>query len=240
MSTQDDVIGLIAEVLEQSPDEISPGDHFLEDLGASSFDIVTLVMRIEQHYALGETPDEALGQIATVGDVVGLVQSVRQGEGGAAAASEGLEVVDVAIASDHAGVELKAALIEWFRRRGFTFVDLGPASGVSVDYPDFASLVAERVVEGGAERGVLICGTGIGMSLAANKVKGIRAALVSEPVSAELSRQHNDANVLCLGARMIGEVMAQRCVERFMTTRFDPGDDGRHRRRVQRIQALEG
>ncbi len=237
MSTQDDVIGLIAEVLEQSPDEISPGDHFIEDLGASSFDIVTLVMRIEQHYALGETPDEALGQIATVGDVVGLVQSVRQGEGSAPSADA--EVVDIAIASDHAGFELKSALVEWFRRRGFTFVDLGPSSPASVDYPDFAVRVTERVVAGGAERGVLVCGSGIGMSLAANKVNGIRAALVNEPVSAELARQHNDANVLCLGGRLIGDVMAQRCVERFMTTRFDPGDDGRHRRRVQHIQALE-
>ena len=235
MSTQDDVIQMIAEVLEQSPDEISPGDHFIEDLGASSFDIVTLVMRIEQHYALGETPDDDLQKIATVGDVIELVRSMRtEGE-----PSEAVDVVDIAIASDHAGVELKASLVEWFRKRGFTYVDLGPARGTSVDYPDFAALVAERVTSGDAERGILICGTGIGMSIAANKARGVRAALVSEPISAEFSRRHNDANVLCLGARVIGDMMAQRCIETFMTTRFDAGDDGRHRRRIQRIHSIE-
>ena len=181
MSTQDDVIRLIAEVLEQSPDEISPGDHFIEDLGASSFDIVTLVMRIEQHYALGETPDDALQKIATVGDVVGLVHSVRQ-VGGEASEASSSQVVDIAIASDHAGIELKAGLVAWFRRRGFTYVDLGPAQGASVDYPEFASLVATRVVSGDAERGVLICGTGIGMSIAANKVREIGRASCRERV----------------------------------------------------------
>jgi len=233
MSTKDEVVRLVAEVLEQDPGSIRLGEHFINDLGASSLDIVTLVMRIEQHYMLGETPDSQLEQIQTVGDLVDLVGSLRDGE-----PSIVEEVVDVVIASDHAGVELKAQMIEWLRGKGLHALDLGPHDQGSVDYPDFAALVAGKVVAKEALRGILICGSGIGMSIAANKVEGIRAALVSEPISARLCRQHNDANVLCLGARLIGPDMAFACVDAFMHTEFTPGDDGRHRRRVQRMMTL--
>jgi ribose 5-phosphate isomerase B len=233
-STKDEVVRLVAEVLEQDPGSIRLEEHFINDLGASSLDIVTLVMRIEQHYMLGETPDSQLEQIQTVGDLVEMVRSFRDlGEPSIAE-----EVVDVAIASDHAGVELKAQMVEWLRSKGLQSVDLGPHETVSVDYPDFAALVAGKVVAGEATSGILICGSGIGMSIAANKVEGIRAALVSEPISARLCRQHNDANVLCLGARMIGVEMAFACADAFLHTEFTPGDDGRHRRRVQRMMAL--
>lgn len=231
-STRDEVVGLVTEVLEQPAGSVSLTDHFLEDLGASSLDIVTLVMRIEQHYGLGETPDSQLEQIETVGHLVELVDAIRQG----GEPSHAAEVVDIAIASDHGGVELKAALGEWFRRQGYTFVDLGPADLTSVDYPEFARRVVHKVLQGDARRGILICGTGLGMSYAANRHRGIRAALVSETVSARLAREHNDANVLCLGGRMIGPEMARQIVEVFMNTSFTPGSDGRHRRRVQAIE----
>lgn len=145
----------------------------------------------------------------------------------------------VALGSDHAGAELKASLRAWLEAEGVSVLDLGPEPGVSVDYPDFAERLGLAVREGRAEQGVLICGSGVGVSIAANKVKGIRAALVSEPVSAALARQHNNANVVCLGARLLGEDMARECVETFLNTPFDPGDDGRHRRRVELIAQVQ-
>ncbi|TDP64441.1 ribose-5-phosphate isomerase [Bradymonas sediminis] len=146
--------------------------------------------------------------------------------------------VQVAIASDHAGVELKAALAEWLIARGVSLRDLGPQDGQSVDYPDYAKRLGDEVVQGRAQKGVLICGSGVGVSIAVNKVAGVRAALVSEPLSASLARQHNDANVICLGARIVGEAMARACVQAFLDGEFDPGDDGRHQRRVDKIAAV--
>lgn len=146
--------------------------------------------------------------------------------------------VQVAIASDHAGVELKSALADWLGARGVSLRDLGPHDAGSVDYPDFAQRLGEEVAQGRAQKGVLICGSGVGVSIAVNKVAGIRAALVSEPVSASLARQHNDANVICLGARLVGEDMARACVQTFLDGAFEPGDDGRHQRRVDKIAAV--
>ncbi len=234
MSTESRVIELVAQTLELSIDDIGVDDRFIEDLGANSLDIVNLIWRIEEAFSLPETPESVLEQIATVGDLVEMVARTRPDE-----PSEAYEVSDVAIASDHAGVELKAALATWLREQGKTVVDLGPAETVSVDYPDFAELVGNKVTEGHADRGILICGSGIGMSIAANKVAGVRAALVSEPLSASLSRKHNNANVLCMGARTIGEEMAKACITSFLETDFDPGDDGRHQRRVGRIAEIE-
>lgn len=234
MSTQAKVSEVIAQTLEISQEEISVDDHFIDDLGANSLDIVNLIWRIEEVFALPETPESVLEDVATVGDLVALVDRARRGE-----LSEASETVDVALASDHAGVELKAELAHWLGERGLTVADLGPAESHSVDYPDFAEVLARRVAEAGAERGILICGSGIGMSIAANKVDGVRAALVTDPLMAELSRRHNDANVLCLGARIIGRDMAKACAEAFLNTDFDPGDDGRHQRRVGRIHEIE-
>ena len=149
------------------------------------------------------------------------------------------EFVDIAIASDHAGVELLRRLVTWLRQNGYDVLDLGPESGRSVDYPDYAKQVTDAIKQERAQSGILICGSGLGMSIAANRVEGIRAALVSEPVSAKLARQHNDANVLCLGARMIGEQMAQACIDVFLTSPFEPGNDDRHRRRIRRIETLK-
>src|SRR5690554_414925 len=146
--------------------------------------------------------------------------------------------VQVAIASDHAGVELKSALVDWLGARGVSLRDLGPYDAQSVDYPDFARILGEEVARGDAQKGVLICGSGVGVSIAVNKVAGIRAALVTEPLTAGLARRHNDANVLCLGARIIGEEMARACVQAFLDEAFEPGDDGRHQRRVDKIARL--
>lgn len=251
MSIQDEIIGFVAEVLEQDARSLKLSDHFVQDLAASSIDIMTLVMRIEQHYGLAETPDEQLMQIATIGDLIALIKSIAAGDeidlGGEGELIGGLaqrsfaedDFVDIAIASDHAGVELLRKLVIWLRHNGYDVLDLGPEVEHSVDYPDYARQVTDAIKQERAQSGILICGSGLGMSIAANRVEGIRAALVSEPVSARLARQHNDANILCLGSRMIGEQMAQACIDVFLTTPFEPGNDDRHRRRIRRIETLK-
>lgn len=138
----------------------------------------------------------------------------------------------VAIANDHAGVVLKQLLLAQVNGCGFTPLDLGTNNTDSVDYPDYGRLVAEAVAHGRAQFGIAICGSGIGISIAANRHPGIRAALCSSGLAAELSRQHNDANVLCLGARLIGEAEASECVRRFLTTAFE---GGRHCARVEKL-----
>lgn len=143
----------------------------------------------------------------------------------------------VVIASDHAGVALKTTLRELLHAEGHQVTDLGTHSEESCDYPDYATLAAEHLVRGEADRGVLICGTGVGMAISANKVRGIRAASVSEPVSAALARSHNDANVVCIGARIVGPEMAVEIVRTFLNTPFSNGE--RHARRVAKIAALD-
>lgn len=138
----------------------------------------------------------------------------------------------VAIASDHAGLELKTALKAQLEALGFSANDLGTQENASVDYPDFANALALWVKEKEGRRGILVCGSGIGMSIAANRHKGIRAALCHSGLEADLSRRHNDANVLCLGSRILGVEMARECVARFLTTRFE---GGRHQMRVEKL-----
>jgi ribose 5-phosphate isomerase B len=138
----------------------------------------------------------------------------------------------IAIASDHAAVGLKAALADWLRGEGHDVEDLGTNGEASVDYPDFGYRLAGHVAAGKAERGVALCGTGIGISIAVNRHPGVRCALVSEPLSATLSREHNDANVIAMGARIIGIEMAKACLTAFLTTPF--GGD-RHARRVGKL-----
>jgi len=140
--------------------------------------------------------------------------------------------VKIAIGCDHAGVDLKRALLDSVLKK-HEVIDMGTNSKESVDYPDIAKLVAHAVANGDVESGILICGTGIGMAMAAGKVKGIRAARCSEPYSAEMSRRHNNANVLCFGARVIGSGMAEKIVEKWLSTPFD---GGRHARRVAKIE----
>lgn len=233
MTTRDRVIATIADALEVPAGEIRPESRFIDDLGATSLDIVNLIWRVEEVFELGETPESVLEGIETVGDLVDLVDGMRSDE-----PSEVVDTADVLIASDHAGVELKAALIEAMRAKRIACVDLGPNDTGAVDYPSFASVLANRIASHGG-LGVLICGTGIGMSIAANKVHGVRAALANDPVSAAATRKHNAANVLCLGARIIGKDMAIACLQAFLDTEFDPGDDGRHLRRVTMISELE-
>lgn len=139
----------------------------------------------------------------------------------------------IAIASDHAGVELKTLVKQWLQEYADSVIDLGADdAGVSVDYSDFGNKLAETVLSGKAQYGVAICGSGIGISIAANRHKGIRAALCHSGVSAALSRQHNNANVLCLGARLLSVETAQECVQQFFTTAFE---GGRHERRVEKL-----
>ncbi len=142
----------------------------------------------------------------------------------------------IAIGCDHGGFEHKNAIKEHLKKRGFTVNDYGIKELVSVDYPDIAVLVADSIVNNENDLGILVCGTGIGMSLAANKVKGIRAAAVSEHFSAKYTRLHNNSNVLCLGGRVVGIGTALELVDLFVDTEFE-GD--RHQRRVDKITAIE-
>jgi len=138
----------------------------------------------------------------------------------------------IAIASDHAALALKSALAEHLRAAGHDVADLGPHDEASVDYPDYGYRLASAIADGSAERGVALCGSGIGISIAVNRNLAARAALVSEPLSARLSREHNDANVIAMGARLIGIEMAKACIDAFLSTKF--GGD-RHQRRVDKL-----
>ena len=141
----------------------------------------------------------------------------------------------IAIGCDHAGVELKKYIISELSKKGFEFEDMG-TDGEPCDYPDMAEKVCRKVTEGACERGILICGTGIGMSMAANNIKGIRAALCADSFSTKFTRLHNDANVMCMGARTMGPGLAAELAEIFLTTGFE---GGRHQRRIDLITALE-
>ncbi len=140
----------------------------------------------------------------------------------------------IAIGSDHGGYALKCAVMEHLKKRGLEYKDFGCYSEASCDYPDIAKPVARAVASGECERGILICGTGIGISITANKVKGIRAALCSDCFSAEATRQHNDANILAMGARVLGEGLALKIVDTFLDTPFS--NDERHIRRINKIE----
>lgn len=142
----------------------------------------------------------------------------------------------VSIAADHAGFEEKQLLVEYLRELGCEVVDRGPANDDRVDYPDFAALVAADVASGEAERGVLVCGTGIGMAIAANKVDGIRAANVITPEFAQLAREHNDANVVTVSGRFVTDEVNRAIVKAFLETDFG---GGRHAGRVEKIMALQ-
>lgn len=145
----------------------------------------------------------------------------------------GSEGAIVAIGSDHAGFHLKAELYAWLREAGYGVQDWGTDGTESVDYPDFARAVAEAVAAGQARWGLLVCGTGIGMCMGANRIAGVRAANCGDATAARLARAHNDANVMTLGARLIGPEVARDCVLAFLGTDFDGGD--RHRRRVAKL-----
>lgn len=138
----------------------------------------------------------------------------------------------IAIASDHAAFGLKASLREWLLEEGHEVADLGPETAESVDYPDFGYDLASVVAEGTADFGVALCGSGIGISIAVNRNPLVRCALVSEPLSAALAREHNDANVIALGARLTGPDMAKACLAAFLDTEFA---GGRHQRRVDKL-----
>lgn len=138
----------------------------------------------------------------------------------------------IAIASDHAAIELKTALREWLIELGHEVADLGPETPDSVDYPDYGYKLASVVADGTAERGIALCGSGIGISMSVNRNPAVRCALVSEPLSAALCREHNDANCIAMGARLTGVDMAKACVSAFLETEFA---GGRHQRRVDKL-----
>jgi ribose 5-phosphate isomerase B len=142
----------------------------------------------------------------------------------------------IAVGSDHRGYAVKERIIELLRRLNQEVIDAGTHSCDSIDYPDIAAVVAEKVSKGEVDRGILICGTGIGMCITANKFDGVRAAPVHDDLSAEMSRRHNDLNVLCLSADMLGEKLIDRMVEIWLHTDFE---GGRHARRVDKISQLE-
>jgi ribose 5-phosphate isomerase B len=142
----------------------------------------------------------------------------------------------IALAADHAGFALKRDLAEWLREAGHDVLDLGTNSEVSVDYPEYGAKLARAIASGEAERGIAVCGSGIGISIAVNRNPACRCARVDDPLSARLSREHNDSNVLALGGRLIGGDMARACVTAFLGTDFA---GGRHQRRVDELSALQ-
>ena len=143
----------------------------------------------------------------------------------------------VALAADHAGFELKEKMAAFLKEAGFEVVDLGTSNREPVDYPDFARAIGEALREGKAERGILICGSGVGACVAANKMKNIRAGLCHDTYSAHQGVEHDDINVLCLGSRVIGEELARELVSAFLAARFT-GEE-RHMRRLAKVQAME-
>jgi ribose 5-phosphate isomerase B len=143
----------------------------------------------------------------------------------------------IAIGCDHGGLEHKNAIADFLKENGFEVKDFGIYEQVAVDYPDIAAKVCESVISGESERAILVCGTGIGMNMAANKHKGIRAAQCGDTFSAKMTRQHNDANVLTLGGRVIGPELAKEIVREFLTNKFE---GGRHQTRVDKMMSFEG
>ena len=143
----------------------------------------------------------------------------------------------IALGCDHGGLELKEKVKAHLKQRGFEILDCGTYSTDSCDYPDFGAAAARAVAKGDCERGIVICTTGIGISIAANKVKGIRCALLSDLMSARMTRQHNDTNMMALGAAVVGPMLALQIVDTWLDTEFE---GGRHQRRVDKLSALEG
>ncbi len=141
----------------------------------------------------------------------------------------------IALASDHAGFVLKSALIRHIADLGHEIIDLGTDSTDSVDYPDFGAAIGQAVADGEADRGVAVCGSGIGICIAANKIAGVRAATVHDVTSARMTRLHNNANIMCVGERFVGEQVALDAADAFLSTEFE---GGRHTRRVEKINAL--
>ena len=138
----------------------------------------------------------------------------------------------IAIASDHAALEMKVDLVQWLGEQGHEVNDLGTHTSASVDYPDYGYKLGEAIASGAAERGIALCGSGIGIAIAANRNPKVRCAQISEPLSARLCRSHNDANAIAMGARLIGPEMARACVTAFLTTEFE---GGRHGARVDKL-----
>lgn len=142
----------------------------------------------------------------------------------------------IAVAADHRGREVQVQLFKWLQQEGHEVVEMDTCQSKACDYPDIAYPIASSVAEGKIDRAVLICGTGIGMCIAANKVKGVRAAMVHDEIGADLSRRHNDANILCLSADMLGQRIINRIVKAWLNTEFE---GGRHARRNAKIKAIE-
>ncbi len=143
----------------------------------------------------------------------------------------------IAIGSDHGGMSLKVAVIECLKSKGIKYKDFGAFTTESVDYPDYGQAVAEAVVSGECQSGIVICGTGLGISIAANKVKGIRAAVCTDPFMAKMARQHNNANILALGERVVGVGLAMEILEAWLNSDFE--SEGRHGSRVDKIKEIE-
>ena len=143
----------------------------------------------------------------------------------------------IGLASDHAGFELKQYVKQWLDARGWSYKDFGTYTAESCDYPEYAAAAANAVAQGACDRGIVLCTTGIGVSIAANKVKGVRCALLSDPLSARMTREHNDTNMMAMGAGIVGEMLAKEIVDIWLDTPFSGGE--RHQRRIDKLTALE-
>ncbi len=228
------LLELIADVLEVDAKEVRPESHFFNDLGASSLDIAEMVWRIEDeaHFGVSEIPDEVLENVRCVADVIDFIEGQHHAPPAASV------TVDVALGSDGASEVFKDLVAAHLKASGLNVKDLGPkgghnAAGATVE------AVAGMVASGEARFGVLIDGAGVGACIAANKVVGVRAASVADFTTARLARQLHDANVICLGARLLGPDVAKSCLDTFLAASFTPGDTGENKIWMHQLKDLE-
>ena len=232
------ILALVADVLEMKVADLSPETHLFEDLGVSSLDLAEVVWRLEEdpRFGIGEIPDEDLQALATVGDIIAFIDRRMRQDADPVSIDGGATVM---IAADHHGRALAEVLRIHLTNRGIKARALIPDPGVEIEYPDYAEAVANAVVRGEVEQGVLVGRVGLGMAIAANKVDGVRAVSSSAEFVARMSRQRYNANILCLGAGVLGEDAARSSLDAFLDTTFDPGADGRNLRCIHRIHDIE-
>ncbi len=237
MDVSSHILLIVADVLELDPAEVKLDSHLVYDLGANSVDIADLIWRIESDpkWEIEEIPHEILLSFETIQDVVKYLEQHHK-----STVQPNINIAArVVLASDHGGRSLRAILRAHIEDQQITVRDLGTDEPHEVDFPEYAEVAARAVARGEAEYAVLVGRTGIGMAMAANKVNGVRAAVVHNLLTARLCRQRYDANILCLGASLLGEGLAALCVNEFLATAFQPGSHGERRRHLSRIHDIE-
>ncbi|MCP4227401.1 MAG: RpiB/LacA/LacB family sugar-phosphate isomerase [Actinomycetia bacterium] len=227
----------MADVLESNSSDINPDQHLIDDLGASSLDIAEMIWRIEDDpfFGVGEIPDDVLDQIGTIGHIIAFIEhnqqaSIKTPEPGQAS---------MILGADHHGRLLREVLVQTMESLGHLTEEIGAVDDRPVDLVEVAQSAATAVARNQASRAILIGLDGMGMAMVANKVPGVRAISASTGLQARMARERHNANVLCLGAGIIGTHAARECLTAFLETPFEPGPDDRRTQRVHRILEIE-